>query len=438
MLNKLSKSLLSAAIAAGAAAGSYAYAQNQPAGQAAQQGQKKGPQWKDTAEYELYSAFTKETDGNKKLAILDQWKQKYPESEFKEPRLQAYIITYQQLGKADKILEVAKEWLALNPKALIPMNMVAAIVPASPNPTPEAIDMAEKSAQGLLNAEKPAEVGDADWQKAKAEADKLAHRTLGWAAMQRKNNDQAVAELTKTIQLNPNDAEAAYWLAGLYRAQKDPEKQSAALYLYARAAAYTGPGALAPQTRAQIDQYLTKAYTSYHGSNEGLPQLKQQAASQPLPPAGFRVKTGAEIEVESANKLAQENPQLAIWKNTKTELTGANSQQFFEGTVKGSAFPKMKGTLISAKPEASPKELTLGIENPTTPEVTLKLDAAMRGKADPGTVLEFEGVPTEFTKEPFNLTFEVEKAKVSGWPAPAAPAKPVGKKKAAGGARKKK
>ena len=30
--------------------------------------------------------------------------------------------------------------------------------------------------------------------------------------------------------------------------------------------------------------------------------------------------------------------------------------------------------------------------------------------------IEFAGVPTSFTKEPYNVTFEVEKKKVAGWP----------------------
>ena len=43
------------------------------------------------------------------------------------------------------------------------------------------------------------------------------------------------------------------------------------------------------------------------------------------------------------------------------------------------------------------------------------------GKAEPGTELGFEGVASAFTKEPFNLTFDVDsKDKIEGWPAQAA------------------
>ena len=69
------------------------------------------------------------------------------------------------------------------------------------------------------------------------------------------------------------------------------------------------------------------------------------------------------------------------------------------------------------------------------PEVTLNLEGfVLPGKAEPGTELGFEGVASAFTKEPFNLTFDVDsKDKIEGWPAQAAPAPvrraPVHKKK---------
>jgi hypothetical protein len=54
------------------------------------------------------------------------------------------------------------------------------------------------------------------------------------------------------------------------------------------------------------------------------------------------------------------------------------------------------------------------------PEITLKLDGPVK-PADPGTVVEFEGVAQAFTKDPFMLTFEVERANVVGLEAGAAP-----------------
>jgi len=46
--------------------------------------------------------------------------------------------------------------------------------------------------------------------------------------------------------------------------------------------------------------------------------------------------------------------------------------------------------------------------------VTLKLDAGVSGKPETGTEIQWEGVPSAFSKEPFMLTMDTEKAKVEG------------------------
>src|SRR5687768_14820079 len=74
-----------------------------------------GPKPKDQAEYDLIVSVQKETDPTKKLALLDQWKQKYPETELKEMRLKTYMDTYRLANQPAKAIEAAKEVLALMP-----------------------------------------------------------------------------------------------------------------------------------------------------------------------------------------------------------------------------------------------------------------------------------------------------------------------------------
>lgn len=414
------------------------------AGTAFAQAQKK--QVKDQAEYDLYAGATKETNAQKKLALLETWKQKYPGSDFKLERNQLLLDTYRQLGQAAKMIEVGKEMLADDPKDTTALYWISLLTPSLNNTSPEALDLGEKTANGLLGTldtsfapdKKPAATPEEAWKKAKVEAEALAHKTLGWVAMQRKQNEVAEKEFAKSLELNPANGEASYWLATTIFAQKKPERQSIVLFHFARAASYDGPGAIAPEGRATIDAYLTKAYTTYHGKDEaGLAELKTLAKSQAFPPEGFHIKNVNEIAAENEEEFRKKNPQLAMWMTLKRELTAANGEQYFESSVKGAAIPggahgvqKFKGTLISSKPPAAPKELVLGVVDPDTPDVTLKLENPMRGKADAGTVLEFEGVVSGFSKEPFMLTLDVdENSKISGWPAPAPPAKKaVGKK----------
>ncbi|MBM3774963.1 MAG: hypothetical protein FJW37_07330 [Acidobacteria bacterium] len=412
MQSSFRRTLLAATAVATLVAGSMAQAQQAAAGK---------KNWKDQAEYDLANAQIKEADPNKKLSILNSWKEKYPESEFKLERLQYFLGTYQLLQQPAKMVETAREILTLDPKDLQALYWITSLVPNLNNSTPDFLGVAEKAASGLLGAEKPAATPQAEWDKGKRDMEGMAHKTLGWVAMQRKDNEKAEGAFRKSLEVNPNAGEVSYWLGTVILAQRKAERQPEALYHFARAAAYEGPGALTPQGRAQIDAYLTKAYTTYHGQDDaGLKALKQQAKGQPFPAADFKIKSSAEIEVERENELRQSNPQLALWKQIRGQLE-QGGEQYFEGQMKDAAVPELKGRLISHRPAARPTELVLGIADPNQPEVTLKLDAPLAGKAEPGTEISFTGVPKGFSKDPFMVTFEVEKEKLSGWPAQSAP-----------------
>jgi len=72
----------------------------------------------------------------------------------------------------------------------------------------------------------------------------------------------------------------------------------------------------------------------------------------------------------------------------------------------------------------------VGVADPDTPEIKLKLDAPLKGKPEIGEEIEFEGIPSAFQPDPFLITFDTEVAKIKGRTVkPAGPA-PVQKKRA--------
>jgi hypothetical protein len=107
----------------------------------------------------------------------------------------------------------------------------------------------------------------------------------------------------------------------------------------------------------------------------------------------------------------------------KGQLSDTNGQQYFEGQLKdadvaGQGGAKaLKGTVLEGRPACRSKELLVAIPEPgqtaKTAEITLKLDTPLTGKPAAGEI-EFDGVPRAFTKEPFMLTMETEKAKIAG------------------------
>lgn len=396
---------------------------NQPAAAAPAEKKKN---YKDQQEYTLYDSVTKEADPNKKLALLNTWKEKYADSDFKLERLAIYLDTYQKLNQAAKMVDTAKEILTIDPKNITALYWITFLSPSLGNTSADSLDTATKAANGLLAAEKPATTKDEDWKTAKANLDAFAYKTLAWVAMVPKNNVEAEKQLRLSLQANPNQGEATYWLGQVVLArsiaEKKPELQSQALYDFARAATFDGPGALDPALRKQVDAYLTKAYTTLHGDTTGLAELKTTAKANATPPADFKIKTASDIASEKEEEMKKTNPQLALWLNVKVQLLSADGQTYFDSSMKGAAVPKLKGWLVSAKPAIKSKELMVSMEGKDqAPNVTLKLvgsdgatAAPLAGKPEVGDEIEFEGVGESFTKDPFMVTFDVEKAKITG------------------------
>jgi tetratricopeptide (TPR) repeat protein len=241
-------------------------------------------QYRDQQEYTLFYSVTMETDGNK-LALLNTWKVKYQDSDFNWERLQLFLTTYQQLGVPAKMIDTARAMLAINPKDIPALYWNTFLTPVLGNASPDALDTAESAANSLLVAEKPANVKDQAWARAKSQTDATAYTILGWIAIQRKNNEVAEENFKKSLTTNPDSGQVSYWLGTVILAEKKPEKRSEAMFHFARAAAYDGPGALTPEGRQKIDEYLAKVYDTLHGNSAGLAELKALAKAHAMPPA---------------------------------------------------------------------------------------------------------------------------------------------------------
>jgi TolA-binding protein len=405
---------------------------------------------KDQIEYELYNNALKDIQANnftKAITGLETWKQRYPNSDFSDDREVYLMQAYGGAKQPDKALDVAGRLMDRDlakvfsdpksgPQQVVKV-LFTAVVSAQqiPNLTPDQSAIADKAAHTLMDYNtKPEGASDADWAKAREQMQTAAKGALlylamkpGMDAMQKKDYPTAEAAFSKSLQQSPDSGQIAYQLGASEVAQqaKDPAKVSLGIYEIARAVTLDpAKGGLPdPKARADVDAYLKKIYTAWHGSDEGLDQLKQQAVASPTPPAGFHIKTSSEIASEKEAQFEQSNPQLAMWMKIKSQLADTNGEQYFQSQLKDAAVPQLRGTLVDAKPACHSKELVVAVPVPAeggapqptlTPEITLKLDAPLSGKPDLNAEFHWEGVPAEFTKDPFMLTMTVEKDKLSG------------------------
>lgn len=413
--------------------------------QGAAQGQQK--QWKDRAEYDLADSIAKEQNATTKLQLLNTWKQKYPTSDFKVDRQAQVMNAYRALGNGKEMMNAAKELINLDPKNIQGLYWANLLTISLQDKSPEALAAGEQFAKGLLDAspaffdvsKKPAQIAEDAWKKEQASMDMTAHRTLGWIAMQRKQNEDAEKEFTTVLQANPDDAEVSSWLGTVVALQRKLEKQSAALYDFARAGYHEGQGALPDAARKALQAYLEKTYINFHGDKTGLDALIDQAKKVALPPADFHIESKDEVLAKQEEELKKTNPQLALWVKIKGELNGPNGQQYFDSSLKGAAVPppegiegvkKFKGTVVSTVPEKKPTSIILGISAKEMSEVTLKFEKPLAAVPEKGLELEFSGAPSAFDADTKMLTFDVDPEDVIGLPKPA----PV--RKAAPGAKK--
>src|SRR5579871_340970 len=109
--------------------------------------QEKQKKVKDQGEYDLFTAYTKETDPAKKLQYLNQWVEKYPESDYYEEQLRFYG----DLNQPAKVMELAPKVLARNAKSFVALYLVTDSVRKLPNVTDDQLAFGRKSAQTLLD-----------------------------------------------------------------------------------------------------------------------------------------------------------------------------------------------------------------------------------------------------------------------------------------------
>jgi tetratricopeptide (TPR) repeat protein len=450
-----------------------ASAQSQPAAQPGQTTAQPEKKTKDEGEYNIYNDVIKDLDAanpnyQKAITDLNTWTQKYPETDFKNERMFYYLSAYGGMNppQNDKVMEYGGQLLAGDVKAnfkdqsqvlqILYRTAAAAqaVVQAGQTLTPQQQATAEKAGKTLQEfiptyftaANKPANATEAQWTQARTQLEAVAKGTVdmialapGDQAMTKKDFPAAEQAYKKALEANPDNALVAYRLGSAILSQKDPNRYSDALYYIARAAALDpAKGGLDATTRPTVDAYLKKFYTNFHGSDEGLEQIKQQALASPNPPAGFKIKTATEIATEKEEQFKAQYPQLALWMGIKRQLTTPEGDQYFQSSLKDAQVPKLKGTVMGGKPECRSKEILVAVPEPNqtstvTAEITLKLDAAVTGKPVAGTEIQWEGVPSAFSKDPLMLTMDTEKAKIEGLklePCTVAPAKkaPAGKK----------
>ncbi len=344
----------------------------------------------------------------------------------RKERRTALLTTYAALNDGKDVFDEAKQILADEPKDFTAQyyTMLFTQPLYTQNQSPDILDAGEKAAKAILESinTPPPNVTADQWAKLRPDVEVLAHKNLGFIAMQRKNWDAAEAEFQKVLMMTPNDATVDYQMGTAIASEKKVDRIPQALFYFARAATYSGTGELPAAGKQAALTYVQRQYKNFHGSDEGFNDLLAAVKASATPPADFKIKNASEIaQAQYANEeeYNKAHPSEALWANLKMALTGPTGASYFDMSMKGSEVPTLKGRVIKLEPAVKPKTILLAMEDKTnntiTADATLKFEMPLPGKVDEGTELSFEGVPESYTADPFMVVFTVDKDKLHGW-----------------------
>jgi Outer membrane lipoprotein len=408
-------------------------------------------------ERELYEPATQAVGAQnwaKAVPALEAWKQKFPDSEFKDDRdfyiLQGYLVT-QQFPKA---ITFGNDFMDNNVPGLSKSNpgyviaayfvvTTAASQLIQKDATDEQIRIGDKAAHKLLEfsptyfvaANQPAGETPQSFANRRTQMEATANGYLlteavapGTKAEAKKDCPAAEAAFSKALMTYPDNSWISRHLASAYNCEQKPFM---AMYEFARTAAVDptqGKTTDGPKFVASVK----KMYVTLHGGEDGLDQLMQQAKATPIPPADFKIETDDERKIKQGEEFAKANPEIAAWTNIKTNLT-TQGAPFFE-SMKGAELPQLLGTIADAKPACNPKELVLYVPAPEnsakTTEIAVKFETPLKGKPEIGSNIKFVAVADAFAPAPFLLTMTAEKEKVQDLKlSPCTVARPASKKK---------
>jgi hypothetical protein len=157
-------------------------------------------QWRDRAEYDLYTEIVKpDATPAARLQNLEEWKSYYPQSEYADVRLKAYLVTYQQMNNHRAAFDTAGEILKSEPDDLGSLTEIVdhglQLLLEQPNPSLSAenknkLDTIQKTSRYILENidmiyaadKKPRGISDEKWHSYKAKMQDTAQTVMNRAA----------------------------------------------------------------------------------------------------------------------------------------------------------------------------------------------------------------------------------------------------------------
>jgi hypothetical protein len=386
------------------------------------------------AEYNAYTAAIGQSTPQTQAPALEQFLTTYPQSQVKNDVLQRLMLAYSGFDPA-KTLDAADRLLQVDPNNLRALTFEAyfrlqsADQIADPAAKQAALDKAADYAQKGLNATKPADMSDADFNNVKAAAAPVFHRAIATDALAKKdaataitnlkaNLDSAKPEDTKTPGLLLQDT---YVLGQAYYQTTPPDFLSCAWYA-SRAATF------APEPyKTQMMPLAKFCYKRYHGADDGFDALVTASQTSLNPPANLSdtIKP-APKPADIVKQVIASTPDLATLAISDKEFilqngTPEDAAKVWD-TIKGKSVQFPDATVVAVSDTALQVAVSDDAVQSKTADFTFQLTAPLKTPPAVGAKATVTGTYASFTPTPIMITMTdgavVEPKKTPAKPSP--------------------
>ncbi|HVJ07033.1 MAG TPA: hypothetical protein VM554_01480 [Acidisarcina sp.] len=286
---------------------------------------------KDPAEYNAYTNAIGQSDPKAKAAAIEAFLSAYPQSVVKSDMLEQLMAAYQASGDLNKTVDAAGRLLQIDPGNVRALALTVYIKKAQAAQNPAGaqplLDDAAALAQRGLNATKPANMAEGDFDKLKKATTPIFHSAIATDDVGKKDFKGAVSEFHAELEsVAPEQTTSGpslndtYMMGSAY-IQMDPKDLLNGIWYLARAAAY------APEpAKSQIDAQAKYWYNRYHGGMDGYETVQALAKSSVFPTADYKI-TPAPSPQEVVAKIVAETPDLKTLALSDKEFILANGKK---------------------------------------------------------------------------------------------------------------
>ena len=398
---------------------------------------------KDPAEYTAYIAALNLQDPAAKGAAMEAFVAQYPNSVVKIDALEQAMAAYQQTQNQAKVMEKAKQILALdgsNVRALAIVTVIdRAIATNGGRGAPEfkeGCDYAQAGLHQLPSWQKPEGVSDADFNTLRTRMAEIFNGAAGFCALQNKDYGNARTYYERAFETDPTNLQDIYQLAV---ADLEMSPLDVKGFWYCARAVSLAQSLNNAQAVQNTMAYCKAKYKRYHGGEDGWDPILAGATKESAPPPGFNVKV-APTPCELAVQAVQENDPAQLSFNdkefilSKADCSPANKdvadkiwksiQDMEKG---GEARLEIPVKVISATRNTVEAAITDENQGNNKADLHVELENPVAQPPAPGTVTKIAGVITKYTPVPFMFTMEKGELPAAKAPPPHLP--PATKKK---------